>query len=108
MDDTKLKQYFGARIKEIRESRGLNQEQLAELVNMESRHISRIETGKSFTTLENISKIAIALGVSIDSLFSFQNKIERENLKEEIKKYLNCDDINKLELILKLLKAVFD
>ena len=24
MDDTKLKQYFGARIKEIRESRGLN------------------------------------------------------------------------------------
>ena len=46
MDNTKLKQYFGARIKEIRESRNLNQEQLAELVNMESRHISRIETGK--------------------------------------------------------------
>ena len=85
MDDTKLKQYFGARIKEIRESRGLNQEQLTELVNMESRHISRIETGKSFTTLENISKIATALGVSIDSLFSFQHKVERENLKEEIK-----------------------
>lgn len=108
MDDTKLKQYFGARIKEIRESRGLNQEQLAELVNMESRHISRIETGKSFTTLENISKIAIALGVSIDSLFSFQHKVERENLKEEIKKYLNHADKNKLELVLKLLKAVFD
>ena len=108
MDDTKLKQYFGARIKEIRESRNLNQEQLAELVNMESRHISRIETGKSFTTLENISKIATALGVSIESLFSFQHKVERENLKEEIKKYLNHADKNKLELVLKLLKAVFD
>lgn len=107
MDDTKLKQYFGARIKEIRESRNLNQEQLAELVNM-SRHISRIETRKSFTTLENTSKIATALGVSIDSLFSFQHKVERENLKEEIKKYLNHADKNKLELVLKLLKAVFD
>ena len=47
------KKCFGARMKEIRESRGLNQEQLAELVNMESRHISRIETGKSFTTIES-------------------------------------------------------
>lgn len=46
------KKCFGARIKEIREARGINQEQLAELINMESRHLSRIETGKSFTTME--------------------------------------------------------
>ncbi len=48
------KKCFGARIKEIRESRGINQEKFAKLVNMESRHISRIKTGKSFTTMENI------------------------------------------------------
>ena len=69
-----IKKSFGARIKEIWESKGLNQEQLAELVNMESRHISRIETGKSFTTLENIAKIAVALDVDINTLFNI-NKI---------------------------------
>ena len=69
-----IKKSFGARIKEIREKSGLNQEQLAELVNMESRHISRIETGKSFTTLENLSKIAQALNVDISVFFDFSHK----------------------------------
>ncbi len=42
-----IKKSFGARIKELREQKGLNQEQLAEIIGLESRHLSRIETGKS-------------------------------------------------------------
>jgi len=102
------KKSFGARIKEIRENRGLNQEQLAELVNMDSRHLSRIETGKSFTTLENIEKIADALNVGIDSLFSFSHKQNKEILIKEINEYLENAAIEKLELCHKLVLNVFN
>ena len=103
-----IKKSFGARIKEIRESKGLNQEQLAECVNMESRHISRIETGKSFTTLENIANIANALDVDIDVLFNFKHKRNKDILISEINKYLNNADKNQLEFAYKLIQAVFN
>ena len=103
-----IKRQFGARIKEIREKRALNQEQLAELVNMESRHISRIETGKSFTTLENIEKIACALNVEVEKLFSFGHKKNRESLIKEINSYLNNADDEKLQFVYKLIIDVFN
>jgi len=103
-----MKKYFGARIKEIRESRGLNQEQLAEIVNMESRHISRIETGKSFTTLENIDKIAKALNVDINTLFAFQHKKDKNILITEIDNYLEKANDEQIELAYKLIQVVFN
>ena len=103
-----IKKRFGARIKEIRECKGLNQEQLAELIGMESRHISRIETGKSFTTLENILKIANALNVDINSLFIFEHKDDKENLITEINNYLKSAKEEEIELVYKLIKAVFE
>ena len=99
---------FGARIKEIREKRGLNQEQLAEILNMESRHISRIETGKSFTTLKNIVKIANALNVNISSLFSFEHKKDRENMITDINKFLNNAETKDLELVYKIIFDIFN
>lgn len=103
-----VKKSFGARIKEIREKRGLNQEQLAELVDMESRHISRIETGKSFTTLENIEKIAIALSVKVEDLFVFEHKKDRQKIIEEINENLKTATNDKLELIYKLIYNVLN
>ena len=102
------KQNFGARIKEIREKRGLNQEQLAEMVNMESRHISRIETGRSFTTLENIEKIASALNVEINTLFSFQHKNDKEVLIKEINNYLKNASKSDVELVFKIIANIFN
>lgn len=72
------KKKFGARLKEIREKRDLSQEQLDELVNMESIHISRIEIEKSFTTIENIEKMALALNTKINALFNFEHKKEKK------------------------------
>ena len=103
-----IKKRFGARIKEIRENKGLNQEQLAELVGMESRHISRIETGKSFTTLENIEKLAKALDVEMDKLFSFSHKNDRDYLVNEIKEYIDLASAEKVELIYKIINNVFN
>ena len=102
------KKCFGARIKEIRESKGINQEQLAEMVNMESRHISRIETGKSFTTMENIVKIAKALNVNISVLFDFKHKQEKDILIQEINNYIANADDKQIELAYKLIRSIFE
>jgi len=101
-----IKKYFGARIKEIRESKNMSQEKLAELVCMESRHISRIETGKSFTTLENIAKIADVLDVKISELFSFEHKKDKKILIYEIEEFMKNANEEKIELIYKLVKNI--
>ncbi len=103
-----IKKSFGSRIKEIREKQGLSQEKLAELINMESRHLSRIETGRSFTTLENIEKIAKTLNVEIEDLFCFRHKQNKNILINEINIYLQNADKDKLELSYKLIKALFN
>ena len=101
-----IKKHFGARLKELRENKGLNQEQLAEIIGLESRHISRIETGKSFTTIDNIAKIAKALDVDIDTLFKFKHKNSREVLIEEINKYLVSADDSHVEAAFKLIQVL--
>ena len=60
---------FGKRLKELREAKGLSQERFAEVLNLNSTYISRIETGKRSPSLPNIARIAQALGVPIASLF---------------------------------------
>lgn len=42
---TTAKKLLGARIKELRTGRGLSQEELAEMVGVDPKHLSRIETG---------------------------------------------------------------
>lgn len=66
-----LKSKFGKRLKQIREERGLTQNQLAELVGVEPITISNIEVGRNaarFTTIEKLSK---ALRVKVRDLFDF-------------------------------------
>lgn len=101
-----LKKQFGKRIKELREIKKYSQEQLAEIVNMESRHISRIETGNSFTTIENINAIANALNVNISELFDFEHKQNNQIMKEEIVKIIQALNNKETELIYRIIKCI--
>ena len=103
-----IKKRFGVRLKELRESKGMNQEQLAEIVGLESRHISRIETGKSFTSIENIEKIANALNIDINLLFYFEHKQNKEILIEKINNYLKSATQKQTELAYKFIKYIFN
>ena len=104
MDSEKKK--FGARLKELREKSGLNQEQLAELINMESRHLSRIETGKSFTTLDNIVKISKVLKTEVKSLFSYEHKKDRNAIIKEIDDIMDKVEDDKPELLYRLINDI--
>jgi transcriptional regulator with XRE-family HTH domain len=60
---------FGERVKEIRISKGLSQEQLAHIADVHRTYIGMIERAEKNITLINIEKIAKALDVSINELF---------------------------------------
>ena len=58
----------GTKIKILRENKNLTQEQLAELVNLSTNHISVIERGIKTPKLDSFVDICNALGASADEI----------------------------------------
>lgn len=60
---------YGQIVRELRLSKNFSQEALADLCGLHRTYISDVELGKRNVSLENIEKIAKALGVSLTKLF---------------------------------------
>lgn len=61
----------GQRIRNLRLKKGLTQEGLSEIADLDYRSIGAIERGERNVTLDALSKIAEALGVTVDALFVY-------------------------------------
>ena len=70
MADIKTK--FGAKVRKLRLAKGLSQEAFADICGLHRTYVGAIERGERNVSLENIEKIAKALGISIASLFGAQ------------------------------------
>ncbi|ENT6810007.1 TPA: helix-turn-helix domain-containing protein [Vibrio vulnificus] len=66
--NTKLAEAVGQRIVQMRRSKGLPQEKLALLAEIDRSYMSRIERGKINITLEKLYKIADTLGCDVNEL----------------------------------------
>ena len=75
---------LGRRLKEIRKRKGINQEHLAELINVDPTTISNIENGKNYPSLANLENLLEALDSSFLEVFDFSHKQSKENLLLEI------------------------
>jgi transcriptional regulator with XRE-family HTH domain len=64
-----IKKIFGRNVRTHREKLKISQEKLAELCDLHRTYIGAIERGERNVALENIQKIAKALGVKISILF---------------------------------------
>ena len=60
---------FGKRVRELRTEKGLSQEGLALVCDLDRTYIGGIERGERNVSLVNIQKIASALGVTVRELF---------------------------------------
>jgi transcriptional regulator with XRE-family HTH domain len=65
---------FGKRLREVREEAGISQEKLAELATLHRTYVSSVERGKRNISIENIERLAIALGVSMRELMPVDAK----------------------------------
>ncbi len=60
--------FLGETIRIARKAKGLTQEALAEIVDIDEKHLSRIENGKSFPSLITLKKLLLALDLSFTSI----------------------------------------
>jgi len=67
---------LGENVRSLRIERQITQEQLAELCDLHRTYIGAIERGDRNVSLNNITKIAIALNVTPSDLLKFDGKIQ--------------------------------
>lgn len=102
-----IKRLLGQRIKELRISNNLTQEQLAEIVDIGTTSISKIETGHTHPTPESLEKIAKAFNVDLYQLYQFHHHNAPINLKAELHSMIDNADNDNLKLAYKILSAIF-
>ncbi len=73
----------GATIKALREKKGLTQEDLAEILGVSSKAVSKWETGKGFPDISLMEPLAKALWVSVTELLS-GNTITNQNISSNV------------------------
>ncbi|MBP3492196.1 MAG: helix-turn-helix transcriptional regulator [Clostridia bacterium] len=66
-----IKLLVGKRVRELRNSIGISQEELADLADLDRTYITSVECGKRNISIVNIEKLANALQVSLKEFFSF-------------------------------------
>lgn len=65
-DRNEDRERIGAKIRQLRETKGFEAKKLATLVNIDAANLCRIEQGRYSVGLDILSKIAFALGVKVD------------------------------------------
>jgi len=64
-----IKQRFGLKIKELRKIKGISQEKLANLAEIDRTYLPTIEKGDRNVSIEVVEKLAKALNVKVKDLF---------------------------------------
>ena len=65
-DRSEERERIGARIRQLREDKGIEAKHLALMANIDAANLSRIEKGKYSVGFDILTKIANALGVKVD------------------------------------------
>lgn len=65
---------FGARLRELRQKRGLTQVMLAEVTAFPQSHISQIERGEKLPQLATLIRLAVALDCKLTALVKVFDK----------------------------------
>ena len=81
---------LGKRIKKARKGQNLTQERLAEILDVTTEHISRIETGAFRPSLILIEQISAVLEVD-EAEIMFGNKAEEDEVKDLMNKIFSMD-----------------
>lgn len=78
-----LPQTIGARVRELRLSRGWSQQRLAEMAGLCKDAITRVERGHRKPRLDTLSRIATAVGFPLTKLVDFDEAVPHEPATDE-------------------------
>lgn len=94
---------IGAKIKAMRLSASMTQEQLAQRLGVSAQAVSKWESGTNMPDIQLLPELSVLFGVSIDALFDMtdENRMERIENMLELARFLGEDDFKNAEAYLK-------
>lgn len=101
---------LGEKIKSIRKSKGISQEELSSMLKINRNYLSRIETGKSEPTASILKHIAKIFNIDLNSLLEVSNEAtSSDKIKYIIEncKYLTDKDIDFIVRIMSVMKEEY-
>jgi transcriptional regulator with XRE-family HTH domain len=97
----------GQRIRNIRKSQGLTQEDLGEKVQQPQSYIGSIERGEKNISLDTLERIATALKVRVEELIKSGSLTEKEKLVVSVQTLLKDRTEQEIKLLQRLITDVF-
>ena len=74
-----VKKIFGKNLHRYRKRNGFSQEKLSETLDISTKHLSDLETGKSFVSAELLENISQVLNISPSALFFTPDEISLDD-----------------------------
>lgn len=114
MEGDVLLTLVGAKIKTLRTQMGLSQVELAEKAKSQDTYIGEIERGNRNISLKMLAKVASALEVSVEDLFSFgeitetESMIKQKQLIEILRSKLESRSLEDVQLAQRILEDLFN
>ena len=102
-----LRRRFGENIRQLRLSRGLTQEGLAEKSELSVDAVRRIEWGTISPSLDTLSKLSHGLDISLRTLFSTFEQRRRDDVAE-LADFLSKRSPKDAKLVSRLVKVLFE
>lgn len=100
---------FGKNIKNLRLSKKMTQEQVAEMSSINHKYLGEIERGEKCPTAVVVYKISKALNVSMCKLLSIENcSCKTENIFKEVERLFEGRKKKDIEKAMKILDVFFE
>lgn len=101
-----IKEQLGSRIRELRLKNNLKQSELAEMVNIATKHQSCIETGKNYPSADLIEKYAKVFQLEPAEILNISHKKDIKLITLELDEIIKNSDESHLRLIYRIVKSI--
>jgi transcriptional regulator with XRE-family HTH domain len=98
---------FGSLVRSIRKSRKMKIWQVAEKVDIEVKHLGRIERGERQPSFDLILSLAECLSVSPARFFEFDSTGDPKTIRKNVDRLISNLDAKQLEQVHRILNTLF-
>jgi len=101
--------YFSEKFKQLRNDKGLTQEQIAEIFHLSPKSVSRWETGANYPDIDTLLKLSSFFDITVDELLEAEKVAKDEKAKECSDEIMSLGGSGKIDEAIKVArKAIKD
>ena len=100
------KKYFSIRLREIRKSKNLTQEQLCDITGIDVSNYSKMETGKVMPSMSSLYKLITKAGYSPNEMFEYKHIDSEENLDSLLKEMYDRFSFKQKQMLYKIMRSI--